>query len=844
MKRFVVVFVFLFCACSKEKSLFGLEQDATDNPAESVGSEDGSTPRSFVLGGFGLEAIEFPPALIFRDLEGKFVAKTAAGILDLAYVNIKWSWIQGFVGAEQELVRKEVFSDGILLQRGTETGATLKSKSGQTEVAIEIFEAPGGLCLVARTSGDWNQVRFRFQCEPFDRFYGLGGQSHASEFRGQTIPIRVAEQGLGKDLTIPEGLASIVGHFYDAYFPLPYVLVARPKPETMAYGIVLNSPQRSRFLLCSEESEIIEIQAMCEKMAGECVARLCLIAGPRPKDVVAGFTSMFYRANPVPRWAFGPWIAIVGEPMDVVNEAKVIVEHDIPATAIWDQDYNNYEHPDLPKMAATLHEMGFRVLSYFNSFVFEGTKEFVEASTRGFLPKTRDGNAYVFDMITARASLVDLTNPGARKWMADRLRQAWDTGVDGWMADYGEWIAPDMQFYDGRTGVEYANLYSVDWAKLNYEVMLEKRPDPESSLFFSRSGYLGSNEYLRVVWAGDQLTSFDLLDGLPSVIPYGTSLGLSGVSAFGHDIAGYTGMVAPPSTKELYFRWTELGALSPVMRTHRGLTFEVNWNWDSDPETIAHFRRYALLHLRLLPYLEALHAEAMAKGVPAMRHLVLEFPDWEGAAKSHYEFMLGPALLVAPVIEEGAKARTFEVPPDIWYDWKSGGQISPGLTTVAAPIEEIPVFIRAGGIVPMLDESVRGVLKAPLRPSVSEVEAKALELRVGLGKEGAFTLRDGTSFEVMLSEPGATVGVLLLPEGSALDECGAEQEPEADGCWRSLEEGKIVEAVRQGPGSLVFGVPVTAQGSWELRISGGPLERVYRVFAYGPGPCLENGGAQ
>lgn len=813
------------------------------HPGDEATQPDAAIPGTEV-GGLWVEVEQDPPVVRFRDAQGRVVARTLPGAVHLAEVETTWSWLQGFVGAEQRDLAVLDLAEGRVRGGPGDLDVGIETADGEPVARFAFQPAPSGegVAWTVRTASPWNQVRFRVACEPGDRFYGLGGQSHASEFRGQTIPIRVAEQGLGKDPGLPEGEASLVGHVYDAYFPLPYVLVARPDPDALARGLVLDSAQRSRFLICSEDAAVLEIQAACEPVSGGgCEARLWVLPGPTPKDVVRRYTAALHRPNPVPRWAFGPWVAFVGEPLGVVQATQALLENDIAATAVWDQDFEDDDHPDLTAMAEALHGLGLRVLTYFNTFLKEGTPEFEEAVARGFVPTREDGSPYRFTMITSTATLVDLTNPEARDWMADRLRRAWDRGVDGWMADYAEWIAPDMRLHDGRTGVEYANLYPVDWARLNHEVLIEKRPDPESALFFSRSGYLGSNEYLRVVWAGDQLTSFDPLDGLASVIPYGTSLGLSGVSAYGHDIAGYTGVVAPPSTKELYFRWTEVGAWSPVMRTHRGLTFQDNWNWDSDPDTIAHFRRYALLHLRLLPYLEALHAEAVATGVPAMRHAVLEFPGWEGAARAHHEFLLGPSVFVAPVVEEGAATRTFEVPPGVWYAWEdatlAGG--GGGAVTVEARLGDIPVFLRAGGIVPMLPDDVRGVLPAPGRPSVGEVETREIEVRVGSGDSGELTLADGTVLTVAPAAPGVTVlEVSRVPEGVDLPRCEPGQDPGDSDCWVAQADGRIGVATRVGPGALVFGAAVAGHEAWEVRVTGGPPGRRYRVAAYGSGPCV------
>ena len=803
----------------------------------------------FELGGVVVRLQESPPSLRFEDTEGRLVFETAPGVLRLARVDTSTNWFQGFLGVSQLETETRDFAAGTARWNSSGDGVDLLNEEG-LEVARIVFNAnPSGEGLTLRVIVDadgagWDQVRFRFQCLSEDRFYGLGGQSHAAEHRGETIPIRVTEQGLGKSAEVPESEASVLGHIWDCYFPLPYLVVARPDPEARAQGLILDTVERSRFLLCSEETGVLEIQSACEAPSvslTECGAVLRLLPGPLPADVVRQYTDLQGRPNPVPRWAFGPWIAFVGEPMDVAFKAWSLVERNIAATTVWEQDWDDYGHPELTEMADGLHGFGLRVVTYFNTFLDVGTDLYDEAEALGYLPTRADGTSYTFARITATSSIVDLTNPDAWDWMADRLRHAWDRGVDGWMADYAEWVAPDMRFHDGRDGNRYGNMYTVDWARLNHEIKLEKRPAPESALFFSRSGYLGSNPYLSVVWAGDQLTSFDVPDGLASVIPYGTSLGLAGVSAYGHDIAGYTGIVSPPSTKNLYFRWTQLGAFSPIMRTHRGLSFTDNWNWDSDDETIDHFRRYSVLHLQMMPYLESLHATAMESGLPAMRHVLLEFPGWEGAAQAHHDYLLGPALFVAPVIEEGAVYRSIELPPGSWYGL-FGGEVRNGPESFVAtvPVDAIPVYLRSGGIVPVLPDTVRGFDPAPDAPdrvAVTDIEASRVEIWTGSGKEGSFGMTDGTGFELKSGDPEMTQSVIRLkPDGAALVECEAEKDPVADGCYRVELDGAVVSAAREGPGSILFGAGVTGGEPQEFRVTGGPAARAYLVKLYRPRP--------
>lgn len=823
--------------------------DGERNPADVPGdpaADVASPPHQWGDVVVSLQAA--PPVLRFEDGEGGLIFETGEGILVLAGVETQTSWFQGFLGVTEQATVTGDFSGGSA--QWNEEGDTVFLKDADGLEGARIRFAPSGpesglmmAVVVEGNAAGPDQVRFRFACGPDDRFYGLGGQSHRAEHRGGTIPIRVTEQGLGKSEDVPESEASVLGHIWDCYFPLPYLLTARPGDQARAQGLILDTVERSRFRLCPADDEVLEIQAACQPAPADgplvCGAVLHILPGPSPKDVVRQYTDLQGRPNPVPRWTFGPWVAFVGEPLDTAGKAQSLVDEDIAATTVWEQDWDDYDHPDLDEMAKAFHDLGLRVVTYFNSFLDVGTAHYEEAEEKGYLPTHADGTPYTFPRITATSSIVDLTNPEAWEWMAARLEHAWDRGVDGWMADYAEWVAPDMLFHDGRDGMQYGNLYTVDWARLNRQVMDVKRPIEGSALFFSRSGYLGSNPHLSVVWAGDQLTSFDIPDGLASVIPYGTSLGLSGVSAYGHDIAGYTGIVSPPSTKELYFRWTELGAFSPVMRTHRGLSFADNWNWNSDEDTIAHFRRYTLLHLRMMPYLEALHAEAMDTGTPAMRHVLLEFPSWAGAAAAHWDFLLGPSLFVAPVIEEGALTRPVDLPPGGWYQLFLGdSHTGPQSYVAEAPLSEIPVYIRHGGILPMLPDTVRTFDPAPKaaqRVAVTDVEDERLELWIGSGDEGSLTLADGTRVDLLQADGALSgAGVRLEAQGANLAECATGEDPAQDTCYGLALQGAAVVAGRTGPGSVFYGGAVSGGQPAEVRIAGGPTDRRYLVRLYRP----------
>jgi alpha-glucosidase len=247
---------------------------------------------------------------------------------------------------------------------------------------------------------------------------------------------------------------------------------------------------------------------------------------------------------------------------------------------------------------------------------------------------------------------------------------------------------------DGSIADERRNTFPVDWHRVNREALEQARPDGDW-VSFARSGFTGVQGVAQIHWVGDQQTDWGELDGLPTVVPALLNLGLAGQPFVSLDIAGFS-VGGEPSTKELYQRWTELGAFAPVMRTHQGARKDENWNWNKDDETIDHFRKFTFVHCALADDFMALADEAVESGKPLLRHLMLVFPDDRETWNISDQFMIGESLLVAPVLEEGATTRSVYFPAGTWFNvWTPGESVQGGQRlTVDAPIGSPPVYSR------------------------------------------------------------------------------------------------------------------------------------------------------
>jgi alpha-glucosidase (family GH31 glycosyl hydrolase) len=321
-----------------------------------------------------------------------------------------------------------------------------------------------------------------------------------------------------------------------------------------------------------------------------------------------------------------------------------------------------------------------------------------------------------------------------------------------------------------------------------------------------------------VIWAGDQRTDFEKDDGMPTVLPIGIGLGLVGISTYGHDIGGYQSATNPTSTKELFFRWTELGAWSPVMRTHHGTAPKLEWAWDKDAETIAHFRHYARLHIALVPYLESLAKTASMTGLPIWRGLMVGYPEDAKVWPITDEVMVGDGIVLAPVLTAGAISRPVYLPKGRWYPWAGGTPFDGGnATTTALNLDEIPVFARAGTIVPMYPDGVmtlvHGSATVPDASSVGDDRVVA----VFLGDSGAIDEAGGLHYAIEHLGDGSG-DVTAMWQDDDLAPCAA---PPKAPCLAANPNGAT--AYVTGPG--ILDVSVDGKHAAKITATGGAATR-------------------
>ena len=548
---------------------------------------------------------------------------------------------------------------------------------------------------------DVGSIALPVRCDAESSFHAFGEQYHHTDHRGESFRLLVTEQGIGRVPGVGEPQFFLNGDEHTTYFPMPYWLDAR------GWGALLGTSRRVDVDLGKSDPAVAWLE-----VNGPEPVDVTVFHGPTMPDVIRQLGDVVGRPTPPPAWAYELWIASQGGRDKVLEEASALRAADIPAGVLWVQDWTGIRrnldggfgvqyrwapdselYPDIGGMVADLRAQGFRFLAYANPFVDPKLPDhFADMAAQGLLITHEDGTPYVHFAPNLESSHPDLTNPAARDYVKSFFRKmVVDYGFDGWMADFGEWLPLDARFADRSDPLARHNLYPLEWHTLWREVMDELRPDGDF-VVFARSGYTGVQRVSQVHWVGDQEANFSPYDGLPTVVPAMLSLGLSGVPFVTHDIAGFSG---GPSTKELFLRWTELGAFTPIMRTHEGGKKFENWSWETDAETTAHFRRFARIHQVLAPEMRALADEAARTSLPIVRHLMLVFPEDPQSRAVSDQFMLGDALLVAPVVAEGAVTRSVYLPPGTWFDVWAGDRLEGGRAVeVAAPIGRPPVFSR------------------------------------------------------------------------------------------------------------------------------------------------------
>ncbi|WP_086607116.1 alpha-glucosidase [Erythrobacter donghaensis] len=583
-----------------------------------------------------------------------------------------------------------------------EDAMVLSSADGSVKLAANLAPDASRLTLVAPTGHD--RVTIDFDLAPDDVLWGGGEQMSYLVLNGRNFPMWTSEPGVGREPGTPlTDQASADGSFAGGdYWTTNY-----PEPTVLcSAGWAISLANAEYVELDAREAGRLRVHVWSHE------ARIDLFEGA-PADLTRQLGARFGSRPALPEWALGG--AIVGfkqgeasfERLEALIDAGAAVaglwcedwvgirETSFGRRLFWDWQWNAERYPDLPARIAALKARGIRFLGYVNPYLAVDGPLYPEAAAKGYFAKCLDSDEpYAVDFGEFHAGVVDFTNPAAAEWFAEEVigQRMLDFGLDGWMADFGEYLPTDLRLFDGDPMQEH-NRWPVRWAEVNARAVAS-RGRTGDVLWFMRAGHTGVQAHCPLLWAGDQSVDFSRHDGIGTVITAALSSGLVG-NAFSHsDVGGYTSLFGNIRTPELLLRWYELGAFSPVYRTHEGNRPDENLQIDSTAELIEGFVRCSRIHAHLASYVQHLVAEARATGLPAQRALFLHYPDDRQSFTIQDQYLYGADMMVAPVIEAGAVMRKVYLPDGDWRHLWSGADYAPGWHDVSAPIGQPPVFYR------------------------------------------------------------------------------------------------------------------------------------------------------
>lgn len=617
---------------------------------------------------------------------------------------------------------------------------SVKNAKGNTVVSMNGWEMSPHTVNTEKTF----QVGASFSTSADEHYYGMGQNQEsmsALDLRGRTIDC---------------------AHWYDA--PAGETVCVPFMVSSKGYGIVWDNPSATRFVAA------INGRTSFQSNVGERVS-FFVITGDTPEALYSGYARVTGTTPIPPKAAFGliQSKARYESQSEILRVANTYRQKKYPLdvmvtdwfywTRMGQMDIDPAQFPDPDGMNKQLHDMGMKsIISIWPRFETAG-RYHNELDSKGYLIKNKDGSSV--DGLPFRSDrtggLLDPTNPAARKWFWEKARDnILSHGFDyPWLDETEPDLVPDGFFYSIGSGDRYHNLFPLLHVQGVADNMRAWKPK-DRVLILSRAAYLGSQRSGALFWSSDIHPSWE---SLARQIPTGLNMTASGIAYWGNDIGGWQGLpngtsatkapLLDPSDAretvgnfhdypELLTRWFQYGTFLPTLRLHGDRKNADIWSFGKQAEAV--MARYDALRYQLIPYIYSQAKATHDTGAPFMRALWMDFPNDPNVANLGTQYMFGPAFLVAPVTEQGQTTKDVYLPAGAdWYNYWTNEKLAGGKwVKVAAPIDQIPLFVRAGSVVPF---------GAPIQSTATR-QAIA-EIKVYPGKDGEFALYDddGVSYD-------------------------------------------------------------------------------------------------
>jgi alpha-D-xyloside xylohydrolase len=504
------------------------------------------------------------------------------------------------------------------------------------------------------------------------------------------------------------------------------------------YGIFWNNDSRSRFnnrfanylYISSEVADVIDYY---------------FFYGPELDKVIASYRELTGQAPMFGRWAYGFWQCKnrYKSQNEILGVARKYRDLHIPVDNIvqdwfwWNRKGEftfNKNYPDAKGMIDELHRENFHLMISIWPFFEPGSANYDFAEKQGwFIDKFKFAKPPYH---TDAMAVYDATSSDARKFYWNQVDLGlFKIGVDAWWMDTDE---PETEGLEENillghnlaigSGDRYVNIYPLVDTGGVYDgqraASVQKRV-----YILSRSAFAGSQRNGVTAWSGDINSDWF---SFRRQIPAGLNFALSGIPYWTTDIGGFVfGNPSDPAFRELFVRWFQFGTFNPILRVHGTRNPDENELWSYGPDTETILVSFDRLRYRMLPYTYSLAWMTTNSSYTPMRPLVMDFRSDVRAQNTEDEFMYGPAFLVAPVTQPAATNRRVYLPESKWYDFWNGATVDGAReVTAESPLEKLPLFIRAGSIIPLGPDVEWSTQKA----------ADPIELRVYRGADGDFTL--------------------------------------------------------------------------------------------------------
>jgi len=523
-------------------------------------------------------------------------------------------------------------------------------------------------------------VHERLQIGVGECIYGLGERFTAFVRNGQVVENENRDGGTGSD---------------QAYKSVPFYLTNR------GYGVLVNATGHVSFEVATERVSRVQFSLPGERL------EYFVIYGPTPKEVLGRLTQLTGRPALPPAWSFGLWLSTSFTTDYDEKTCTRFIEgmrtrhlplHVFHFDCFWMREFNWCDFqwdprtfPDPAGMLKRLHKYGVRICVWINPYVSQRSRLFAEGRDGGFFLRKANGDVWQTDLWQPGMAIVDFTNPAAAAWYAGHLKRLLDMGVDGFKTDFGERIPVEgVVYHDGSDPAGMHNFYPVLYNACVFQ-LLEKTRGRGEAVIFARSAYASSQRF-PVHWGGDCWSTFE---SMAESLRGGLSLGLCGFGFWSHDIGGFEGQ-APAA---VYKRWVAFGLLSSHSRLHGSSSYRVPWNYDEEACAVLGF--FTRLKCRLMPYLYGQAVAARDEGLPLLRAMLLEFPGDPAADTLDRQYMLGDALLVAPVFNAEGMVDYY-LPAGRWTHLLTGEvQEGGGWRRATHDFLSLPLFVRPGAILPL-----------------------------------------------------------------------------------------------------------------------------------------------